>query len=64
MFTDTYVKYKICKKKIMSAKFRVVVSSGEEGRERNTQGISTIPALFLKWCETDMAKKKILSSNE
>lgn len=41
MFMDTYVKYKICKKGMMNAKFRVVVSSREEGKVRNTQGAST-----------------------
>lgn len=32
---------------MMNAKFRVVVSSREQARGRNTQGISTVPVLFI-----------------
>ena len=31
---DTYVKCKICKREMMNAKFRIVVSSWEEGKEK------------------------------
>lgn len=48
MFMDTYVKYKIFKnKKNDECKIQSSGFLKEEGRRRNTQGVSTVPVSFI-----------------
>lgn len=59
---DTYVKCNICKREMMNAKFRIVVSSWEEGRKSKVEECSKCFSYFGFSFKSDV--KQIWQNNK